>query len=67
MSKQNQRTEYKPKNDSDPVRYWTTKDENMPKDGPGWYFWDNTWTKIYGPFNSKRECLEKLAKYTKTL
>lgn len=34
-------------------------------EGPGWYFWDETWVKCYGPFNSENEAKVHLEKYIK--
>lgn len=28
-----------------------------------WYFWDETWTDFYGPFESKEECKKALKSY----
>lgn len=30
---------------------------------PGWYFWDEIWTKCFGPFNTREECNEMALKY----
>lgn len=35
--------------------------------GPGWYFWDETWTVLHGPFNTQRETIEALAEYAENL
>lgn len=32
---------------------------------PGWYFWDETWSNCYGPFNSKNEAKIHLEEYIK--
>lgn len=29
----------------------------------GWYFWDETWAHAYGPFNTEKECNDKLTHY----
>jgi hypothetical protein len=34
------------------------------KDG-WWYFWDETWADIYGPYLSRKEALKKLNEYVK--
>jgi hypothetical protein len=33
----------------------------------GWYFWDETWTNLCGPYKTKKEASEKLDKYVETL
>jgi len=40
-----------------PVVYYTT----------GWYFWDESWSRCYGPFITKKEADEECAKYASTL
>lgn len=31
--------------------------------GPGWYFWDETWSGCYGPYATEAEAREKLRQY----
>jgi hypothetical protein len=33
-------------------------------DGPGWYFWNEIWIDIYGPYNTKKEAKEKFIDMT---
>lgn len=33
--------------------------------GPGWYFWDETWTNAHGPFSTKGEATEIFENYLK--
>jgi len=32
-----------------------------------WYFWDETWTHNYGPFDTEQLCEEQLKKYSEYL
>jgi hypothetical protein len=34
---------------------------------PGWYFWNETWSMIYGPFKTREQTEVELAKYAKTI
>lgn len=33
----------------------------------GWYFWDETWTNIHGPFNTRQKVRNELKKYSEEL
>jgi hypothetical protein len=35
--------------------------------GPGWYFWDETASICYGPYNSEREAFEAQRDYYRRL
>lgn len=55
-----------------PVEYLPKWDNIMDRDlagwnGAGWYFWDETWTNINGPYNTEDLALEALVKYMKTI
>ena len=32
-----------------------------------WYFWDETWTEEFGPYNTKEEVMKACEEYCKTL
>lgn len=36
-------------------------------DGPGWYFWDESWEHLHGPFATKREAEQALSYYVEEL
>lgn len=61
---------YKPTSGSDPIRCY----RELPKseydcgyDGPGWYFWEETWCYLHGPFGTIEECRDALNKYCETI
>jgi hypothetical protein len=64
---------YEPKDISDPIR--CLHDEDAEKlelklcgyDLPGWYFWDEIWCNLHGPFSTFEECSEALKNYAKAL
>lgn len=31
--------------------------------GPGWYWYDETWSNMYGPYDSEEEAKAQLLKY----
>lgn len=35
--------------------------------GAGWYFWDETWTHITGPYPSHQECRKACEDYARNL
>ena len=35
--------------------------------GPGWYHWSETWTEVYGPYESKEIASEKCKEYARQL
>ena len=37
--------------------------ESRGYDGEGWYFWDETWAFIHGPFATEEEAREKYTEY----
>ena len=41
--------------------------EEQGYDGPGWYFWDETWTSCNGPYRSEEEAQQKLKHYCDTV
>jgi hypothetical protein len=34
---------------------------------PGWYFWNETWNDLHGPFRNKKQAEDALVEYAKTL
>ena len=40
----------------DPVFQYTNSDNK-------WYFWDESWSQYYGPFDTQAEAQENLLKY----
>jgi len=62
---------YKPSCDSDPIRVYHDEDkENLQGDGydgPGWYFWDEMWGELHGPFGTLEECKQILNAYASNL
>jgi hypothetical protein len=62
---------YWPKTDSDPVRCWKEKppgdDVDYWWDGPGYYFYNETWADLYGPFATLKACEEALDNYASAL
>ena len=64
-----ERSAYMPKTHSDPIRCWTSEPgphaSSYGYDGPGWYFYDETWTGLHGPFSSLGECRAALAVYAR--
>ncbi len=60
-------TGYTPTSISDPIRCWLPEDVEAPPSGSGWYFYDECWIKLYGPFQSKLECDGALINYANTL
>ena len=47
----------------DPIRYY---DLPIPCDdwkGEGWYFWNEVWIDLYGPFETEEEARAELEKY----
>jgi len=35
--------------------------------GDLWYFYDETWSSLFGPFSNRKECREAMVKYAKSL
>lgn len=63
---------YIPESPSDPIRCWdlmpTFEDRDLIGwDGPGWYFWNETWTDLHGPFATLEETRTALRTYGKQL
>ena len=65
---------YTPSSKSDPVRYLADVDVKDWEDldlvgyeGEGFYFWDETWTCLFGPFDTQEQCLEACKKYARDL
>lgn len=63
---------YQPTNPSDPIRCLHDEDvEGWPDfcgyDGPGWYFWDEVWQNLHGPFNTIEDCRVSLRNYANNL
>jgi hypothetical protein len=61
--------------------HWLTEEEmetlgaNGLDDGPGnavicylnnWYFWDVSWTKLYGPYQLRQDAINALLDYSNT-
>jgi hypothetical protein len=49
-----------PTNDPDPIRHYSGLKE-------GWFFWNETWTDLHGPFETFLECKEALKVYYEEL
>jgi len=52
------------------VRYYDEESQGLKDagyEGPGWYFWDETESFCYGPFESKSEAETKCIEYASTL
>lgn len=61
---------YKPTEPSDPIRCWHEPPSELGEgqwDGPGWYFFDETWSNVHGPFGTLEECKEALSNYAKQI
>ncbi len=39
------------------------KGDPLCQDIDGWYFWDETWTTVYGPYKTEKEAEEALRDY----
>jgi hypothetical protein len=35
--------------------------------GPGWYFWDETWANCHGPYLTREEAVAAVIKYAESL
>lgn len=33
----------------------------------GWYFWDESWTNVYGPYETEVQCRQNLIRYCKKM
>lgn len=54
----------------DPVFYWDSPGEDAQESGwkgPGWYFYDETWSYAYGPHKNKEEAHVACQRYCDTL
>jgi hypothetical protein len=62
---------YIPKGKADPIRCWHEPPADHEDlswwDGPGWYFYDETWANLHGPFATYEECQETLRDYALSL
>ena len=54
----------------DPVGHvkvdWIDEGEGCKRPA-GWYFWDETWSSAYGPFETEDDCRDALLIYSSTL
>jgi hypothetical protein len=50
---------------SNPISYYTCEEsENLHGvNGAGWYFWNETWSDCYGPYDTEEEAKEELNRY----
>lgn len=61
---------YKPTSKADPIRCYPSSTPGLIEsgwDGSGWYFWDETWDNLHGPFSTIEDARESLTNYAKTL
>jgi hypothetical protein len=54
----------------DPCFYWDEpsrvlypEEKNEDFEGPGWYYYDETWAHAQGPFGTEFECRKQLKEY----
>jgi hypothetical protein len=52
---------------NDPIEYIFHSPRIDGFSGPGWYFWDESWTCVYGPYRSAQEARAKCTEYAKLL
>ena len=66
-----ERSSYIPKDPADPVRCFLkappSAEDDGWWDGPGWYFYDETWSELHGPIASHAEAQAACAAYAETL
>ena len=53
--------------ENEPVFFCTEGEKVWGFKGPGWYFWDETWSWAYGPYPSKGKSEQALNEYGKEL
>jgi len=58
----------------DPIRYyedcpWSDYDDGLDHGwlGPGWYFWNEIWIDLYGPYDTEADAREALKEYARNL
>ncbi len=49
------------------IEYLTAGEALWGYEGPGWYFWDETWAYCHGPYASREEASVAVNKYTEWL
>lgn len=57
-------------NNTDPVEYLFYRSLKESPEGytvPGWYFWNEIWCDVYGPFESATKAREELSIYCKEM
>ena len=66
-------SDYGPRFRGGQIRCWKTQPRNLEEakragwDGPGWYFFDETWACMHGPFETLKECQLALDGYVESL
>lgn len=53
---------------ADPVEYLFYRSQKEGPSGytvPGWYFWDEIWCDVYGPYESVEKTQDALSRYAK--
>lgn len=53
---------------ADPVEYLFYRSPKEAPEGytiPGWYFWDEVWIGVYGPYKSAKKAQDALSRYAK--
>jgi len=61
---------YQPVRASDPLRHYEYRAADLAAAGwtaPGWYFWDETWSVLHGPYLDQQEAQEALLAYARRL
>ena len=61
---------YMPKSDYDPIRYYNkelSSNQLFVLPEAGYYFWDEIWRDLYGPFNTIEQCKKELMLYQENL
>jgi len=48
---------------SDPIEYLFYNPQIDGWTSPGWYFWDEIWLSVYGPYESAKKAREQLKRY----
>ena len=50
------------------IEGWTPEDAQAAGwDGPGWYFWDESWAYCHGPFSTREEASKALSIYCRDI
>lgn len=54
---------------SDPVTWVEVPADMADNDwgGPGWYFWDETWSRAYGPYQTREAASAACVEYAERL